>query len=243
METKLAEAGAAIADLNEEVTSLVCSASNADAQAQAAAVQAKFAASMSGAVLQAQANFDGAKYREVVAAKELAAQARSTAELDAVDTVLGLRGVRAHLLGRALGGIEAQAQAWLARLGGLGLSLKPYAEKADGGIADSISLEVGGRPYRAASGGERRRVDVALMLALAETASGAERGGMAPDVLLFDEVLDALDADGAAAVGAAIQSLALDRAVLVITHSAVVGEAFGAAILRLRVEGGRVSVS
>ena len=145
------------------------------------------------------------------------------AVLTAVEFVLGMKGVRAHVLGKTLAGLEAVANSWLARIAGPGLTLtmKPYSEKKTGGVSDAISLEVvgagGGHGYKAASGGERRRIDVALLLALAEVAQAAHGRGNG-STLFFDECMDSLDRDGIVAVSAALRDLAQDRCVVVITH-------------------------
>lgn len=142
----------------------------------------------------------------------------------AVETVLGLRGVRAHVLGQALAGVERVANVWLSRIAdnGLSLRLRAYTEKKTGGVSDAISLEIdgagGGHGYRAASGGERRRIDVALLLALSEIAHGA-RGGEKLGTLFMDEVFDALDRDGALRIVDVIGELSQDRAVVIITHN------------------------
>ena len=147
---------------------------------------------------------------------------KRTRELEAVATVLGLRGVRATVLGQALGGIEAVANAWLGRIAGAGLtlSLKPYTEQTNG-VADKISLDVlgagGGYGYKASSGGERRRIDTSLLLALAEVSAAA--AGLKPGTIFLDEVFDALDTEGVSAACEALADLAFDRAVVVITHS------------------------
>lgn len=163
-----------------------------------------------------QADLDAAE--EVVRAAEA-----EVAELEAVLQVVGLKGVRAHLLGHALGGLEQVANVWLGRLGmsHLTLSLLPYSEKKTGGVTDSISIEVagagGGHGYKGASSGERRRLDVALLLAMSEVAGAAQ--GMAAGTLWFDEVFDALDEEGTEAVVSALGLLAQERAVVVITHA------------------------
>lgn len=141
------------------------------------------------------------------------------AELTEVEDVLGLKGVRAHILGRSLTGIEAIAQAKLARLHpALTIQLKPYSEK---GPQDAISLTIGGRgrgSYKSNSAGERRRVDIAMLLGLGEVAAAAQ--GTPPGTIWFDEVFDCLDAAGTEAVAALLHDLAKDRCVVVITHSA-----------------------
>lgn len=145
---------------------------------------------------------------------ELPVLSRAVAVLRAAEVVLGLRGVRAALLARLLGGLEAAANAWLPKVAGqkLRLELKPYSEKKTGGVSDSISLQVhgvgGGEGYKATSAGERRRLDVALLLAFAGKGT-----------LFFDEVFDALDSKGLDAIIQVLGELAAERCVVVITHS------------------------
>lgn len=171
--------------------------------------------------------------------------ARTDAEvLAAVEKVLGVRGVRAQVTGKALGGIEAVANKWLAQIAGPGMSLtlRSYTEKKTGGVNDAISLDVtgagGGYGYKASSGGERRRIDVAILLALAEVASAAH--GNAGGTLWFDEVFDALDTDGVEAVAGALDELARDRCVVVISHNQTLARRLTTA-LRLEAEAGKLT--
>lgn len=175
---------------------------------------------------------------------ELEAARAEEAELAASETVLGLRGVRAQVLAGALGGLEAVANAWLARIyPGVTVRVRPDRELKGGGTEETISLEVLGMPhgygYAAESGGERRRLDVALMLALAEVAAAAA-GASAPGTLFFDEVFDALDADGIEAVSGVLAEMAQERCVVVITHLDALAERLPAA-LRLRAEAGTIA--
>jgi len=157
------------------------------------------------------------------AAEAAVEQARASwANLEAAAQVLSVGGVRSQLLGAVLGGIEGVANAWLAKIAGnMSLTLSPYAEKASGGVKDSISLDVegagNGHGYYAASGGQRRRIDIALMLALAEVAeASAGHGG---GTIFCDEVFDALDEEGVDAVCAALDEISQTRCVVVISHS------------------------
>jgi DNA repair exonuclease SbcCD ATPase subunit len=65
--------------------------------------------------------------------------------------------------------------------------------------------------------GERRRVDLALLLALGEVARAAAGVGRA--TLFFDEALDNLDALGVQGAVDAIAELAATHAVVVISHN------------------------
>lgn len=145
-----------------------------------------------------------------------------TRTYEACVKVLGTKGVRAHILGSALGGMEVIANQWLARLKlGIAVTVSAYTEKKTGGQSDAISLNFvgigGGHGYRGASGGERRRVDVALLLALGEIAAAAH--GKEPGTLFIDEVFDSLDVDGVQAVASVLRELAQSRCVVVITHN------------------------
>ncbi len=158
------------------------------------------------------------RLKEATSKSETAAQDATT--LEAVEQVLGLRGVRAQVLDHALGALEQQANAWLSRMptdaGTLSLTLTGSTTQKSGSTVDAISLKVRGRAYASCSGGERRRVDVALLLALRELAVAAHgRDGS----LLCDEVFDALDAPGQADVAAALSEMAQERLVIVVTHS------------------------
>ena len=165
--------------------------------------------------------------------------------LGAVEVVLGLKGVRVGVLAQSLAGLGAVANAWLGRLGipEMSLTLKPYSEKKSGGVTDSIGVELagagGGHGYKAGSGGERRRVDLALLLGLSEVATAAT--GSAPGTLFFDELFDALDSDGVKAVSVALEDLAKDRCVVVISHNPELVRELPA-VKRWNVSGGKVSV-
>lgn len=143
--------------------------------------------------------------------------------LKQVEKVLSTTGVRAHLLHDSLAFIEQTANVWLERIAGekMKLRLTPYSESSKGDVRDVIGMEVegagGGLGYKAASGGERRRIDIGLMLALAEVSlsmHNAQAGTM-----FFDEVFDALDVEGVAAVCDVLDELADTRAIILISHN------------------------
>ena len=176
--------------------------------------------------------FDAQTSKAAAAAKVTETQAAVDAaslnveELRAADNVLGLTGVRARLLAGVLSGIEAITETWLRRLSTgapLKVRLRSHTTLASGAAKDAISIVVegvGGRKpatYASCSQGERRRIDVALLFALAEV--GAAASGFAPGTLVLDEVFDGLDTTGVDAVFDVLVDLAATRAVLVITHN------------------------
>lgn len=174
--------------------------------------------------LQAAKTAAAAATAEVAVCTGLLTKATSAvSQLATCEQVLGLRGVRAAVLAKALGGIESVANSWLQRIAGAGLTvkLKASTEKKSGGSVDAISLQIdgagGGRGYKGASGGERRRIDIAFLFALAEVGRAA-RSSVA-GTLWFDECMDNLDLEGIDAVALALKELSRDRAIVVITHS------------------------
>lgn len=156
---------------------------------------------------------------------ELAARQRDKEDLDTLEDVFGLKGVRAHVLGDALSGLEALTNEWLRRVGkpGQTIRLREYYETDKGKQTPALSLELiharrtVWHKYKASSQGERRRVDVALILALAEVGRAVQ--GRSRGTLFFDEVFDALDRRGVEQVIEVINELAIDRCVVVISHN------------------------
>lgn len=138
---------------------------------------------------------------------------RDVEELRIAESVLGLRGVRAHMLAEATAAITQLANGWLARL-----FPGVTAELAE--ESDKLALRVEGlahpHGYRGASSGQRRRIDIALLFALSdlEAASrGVQRG-----TLVLDEVADSLDEEGLVAFTDVIDEVARTTCVVIITH-------------------------
>lgn len=176
-----------------------------------------------------------------------ASTSRSSVDvLSQVDKVLAVSGVRSRILHTALSGIEAAGNAWLAKMAanGLEMRLKPYSEKASGGTKDCVSLEIlgagGGHGYKAASGGERRRLDLAIMLALADVSEAAH--AVSRGTLFFDEVFDALDTDGVSSVCSVLTELAEKSCVVIITHNTELADQLPS-VERWNVSDGSVSVT
>jgi DNA repair exonuclease SbcCD ATPase subunit len=146
-------------------------------------------------------------------------------ELEACERALGYRGIRANLLGRALGGLQSVCNVWLKRISGrTWVDIKPYTERKSGSVSECIALRVngagGGQGYAGSSGGERRRIDVALILALGEFA--ASSNGLRGGTIFCDEVFDAIDSEGVEPVAEAISSISEERLAIVISHNPAV---------------------
>lgn len=217
-ETRLRAAEKALSDCRNAIAALAAEVKQAEASAKAYQEAQDL-------VKQAKLHIMDLDDQEIIVGSDLAGADHVLKHLEVTDTVLGTKGARAHMLTDALAGLEAVANLWLERIARtdapLRLRLSPYTEKKTGGTADAISMEVegagGGRGYRGASGGERRRIDVAIMLALGEVAQRADNR-ISP-TMFFDEVFDSLDMPGVEAVAQALDQLARDRCVVVMSHN------------------------
>ena len=211
-------------ELSQEIERLRSAQAQAAAEASAAAKVASVRAALAQQLERAEAARVKAEAQHDAAQAQLAEVTAAHKVAKAVREVFGFKGVRAHLLDRALRRIEVVASRNLGVLRpGMRLYLTSTSEKKTGGTTDAISLRVAARsteaprPYASLSGGERRRVDVALLLALADVAGAVV--GAEGSTLWLDEVFDALDADGAEAVGQLVGQLTAKRAAVVITHA------------------------
>lgn len=141
----------------------------------------------------------------------------SSTVLEHTIRILGVRGVRSSILSKALTSLEELANTYLGWLcSGVRLGLSAQTELGNGKVQDKIEIRIegygGGHGYKALSGGQRRRVDLSLLLALASLSRSK-------GTLIFDEAFDALDADGVQATCELLNRIAATRPVIVITHN------------------------
>jgi len=103
-------------------------------------------------------------------------------------------------------------------------------------FAIDIIGQGGKTTYAASSGGEKRRIDVAILLALSELTS---RHGNLPSLLILDEVFDSLDDVGIERVVRLLKSQLLNKrdSVFVITHSDVLAQHFDKELLITKEDG------
>ncbi len=134
-----------------------------------------------------------------------------TAVAEHVARVLGPKGVRGHILGRALSALTELANTYLSWMTSkIRVSIDPVVG-ADGSVQFKLSVQgAGGGQYKGASGGERRRINVALLMALSQLRRS--------DMLIMDDLFDAVDSAGATAIVRLLAEVAKKSDVVVITH-------------------------
>lgn len=207
---------------------------------EAARAELQAAREVEGRIREVEASLIAAEAREESSRVTLAeAEAAVTANGRALDVlaatvnVLGPRGVRARLLDAGVKVVEDGANSHLTAMGtGARVQIVSSRTKSDGTLEDVIDVTVepwgGGKGYGATSGGERKRLDVALMLGAAGlyTPPPLIPGGLP---LVFDDVFDTLDPSGITAMIKLLTSIAVDRSVIVITQSTTLADRLPAA--------------
>jgi len=93
-------------------------------------------------------------------------------------------------------------------------------EKLKDKVNITVLMKNRSQSYEECSGGEARRIDIAIMLALRDLAIATSVGRRYPlNIVCMDEVTDWLDTEGVQAVVYYLKELALTNTVIIISHS------------------------
>ena len=138
-------------------------------------------------------------------------------------TGFGAKGIKGFILETLLPEFNTLANDHLFALsdGNLSMEVKAFTTLKKGTTAERMTVSVlnekGAEVYNGNSGGEKRRIDLAILLALQELV--ARRASQSINFGVYDEVLDALDEDGLTRVISHLKKLSVDRPTFVISHS------------------------
>lgn len=139
---------------------------------------------------------------------------------DYLVTAFGIGGIRSYMMDSILSHLNERLQVYCQALfdGGVSVYLSPIHEQQNKSVVEKISLHVTtpGGYYDTASGGERRKVDVALFLAFRDLSRLLSP--IKVNVEAYDEILSFLDGEAASRV---VQMLVSDQTVetkILITH-------------------------
>lgn len=139
-------------------------------------------------------------------------------------TGFGNQGVKQLFYENMLPAINSKANAYLSTIGNGALSVQfaSQTKLQSGELRDKLDCQVqvagGGGTYQKCSGGERRRIDLATLMAIGDISSS--RVNAAINLRVLDEPFDDLDQEGCEQVIAVLQQLAEKHGtVLVTTHS------------------------
>jgi exonuclease SbcC len=146
----------------------------------------------------------------------------------------GLKGLPSLLLDSTMPYLTTRANGYLETLSDSDISLSFSTQKQlkqKGELRDELSLDwiIEGVPGVRPSNGQRRKLEVATDLALMDLVASRE-GSL--DLLMMDEVLDGLDAEGVSRVLNLLRGLRSRRSsIFVVTHEPNIAEAFEHVIL------------
>ena len=146
--------------------------------------------------------------------------------LDFWKVAFSSKGIRSVLLDRFCNEFNTLVNNYVAVLsnGVMGVVVRPMKTLKSGAERNKIGLDILERgkrtSYEKLSGGEKRRIDVSLCLALNKWAGrkyGAKAGLLG--MLIFDEVFSFIDSVGVENTANLLSCTAKDRAIFVITHT------------------------
>mgnify|MGYP003774671061 CR=1 FL=1 len=140
-------------------------------------------------------------------------------------------GVKSHVLDLITPFLNERANKYLGMLAGNDMEIKfsTQTPKKDGEMTEKFDVQltnaVGGDSYKANSEGEKKRADLAIAQALQDLV--VSRAASAFNIVLYDEVFDALDEIGAENTIAMLKEKQKDiGTILVITHNATLKNLF-----------------
>lgn len=155
-------------------------------------------------------------------------------------TGFSVRGIRSYLIDNLLTTVNKQLIHYCSRLfdNTVTVQLLPEKELKSGGSKNSVVLSVcseAGGGYSSLSGGEARKVDVAVQLALRDAAEVV--AGFQSNIFVADEILDNLDEAAAERVIDILKEFGKTRTVYLISHDPSIKSMVDRTILMKKVEG------
>jgi DNA repair exonuclease SbcCD ATPase subunit len=157
-----------------------------------------------------------------------------------IRNILGEEGVSKYVVKKVLPFLNKKANHYLSVLG------SDYTIIFDSELTEKlISRNRDPMPYASFSGGEKRRIDLALLLALIDVSK--LQNSIDTNILILDEILDtSMDADGVECfmehLNTAFKVAYPDKAIYVITHRKELGEEHFDSIINLVKRDGFTSI-
>ena len=117
-----------------------------------------------------------------------------------VNQIYSNKGVRSHVLDLTTPFLNERANHYLTALSGsdIQIDLSTQKENKDGTMSDSFELRVengsGGNDYKSNSAGERKRIDLAIALAIQDLIFS--KSNLVTNLAVYDECFDGLDSVG-----------------------------------------------
>lgn len=140
------------------------------------------------------------------------------------DEAFSNKGIKSYILDDITPFLNRRVNKYLTKLaaGQIEAIFSTRTTLKSGDVTERFSLTInnkdGGDQYQANSGGERKRIDLAINLALQDLV--ASRSTKKINIAIFDEVFDALDENGIDSVISLLQELSQEKStILVVSHN------------------------
>ena len=134
------------------------------------------------------------------------------------------QGIKSYILDDITPFLNRRVNKYLAKLssGHIEVKFNTQTTLKSGEVREKFSIDIsnqdGGQEYSANSGGERKRIDLAINLALQDLV--ASRSNKRMNIAIWDEALDALDEVGIEKVIGLLQELSKEKStILVVSHN------------------------
>lgn len=154
----------------------------------------------------------------------LLALEKEKTQIEDVVKVYSNSGVRSHVLDLITPFLNERANTYLNKLSGSDIEVKftTQTRNKSGEMTDKFDIQVfnstGGETYQANSEGEKKRIDLAISLAIQDLV--ISRTNLSTNLVIYDEVFDALDGIGSENVISLLKErLETVGTIFVITHS------------------------
>lgn len=145
-------------------------------------------------------------------------------QLEDMVKVYSNSGVKSHVLDLITPYLNKRANTYLRKLSGSDIEVRFDTQKKnkDGTYSDKFDVQVfnstGGESYQANSEGEKKRIDLAISLAIQDLV--LKRSEISTNIVIYDEVFDALDSVGAENVVELLKErLDTVDSIFVVTHN------------------------
>ncbi|MBT9670543.1 AAA family ATPase [Secundilactobacillus kimchicus] len=156
-------------------------------------------------------------------------------DLEEVVDVYSDQGVKSHVLDLVMPFINTRANYYLGELSDntISLNISTQTKSKNGNVADKLDVQVenvnGGDEYGLNSKGERRRIDLAISLALQDYVM--TKTNTKTNFIAYDEVFDGLDSTGVSRVMNILKERIKEvPTILVVSHNAELKELFESTI-------------
>jgi DNA repair exonuclease SbcCD ATPase subunit len=177
----------------------------------------------------------------------LLALEREKQQIEDVVKVYSNSGVKSHVLDLITPYLNKQANKYLSLLSGseIELTFSTQTRNKSGELSEKFDIQIsnrtGGDLYKANSGGERKRIDLAISLALQDLVMS--RSESTTNFVVYDEVFDALDSVGSENVIILLKErLATVNSIFVITHNETLRNLFEKVITVVKLKDGESTI-